>query len=132
MKKSLPLLASLMLVSLAASAQAIYKWTDEKGQLHYSEVPPANVKASKADIKVDKSASQIERAKFLADKAKEDQEAARRHAMCLAGFREITMLQAQRPVYTTNDKGEHSIKVDPANQANAIAAQKQMRKNCDS
>ena len=40
--------ACLALLSLAASAQKIYRWTDRDGRVHYSEQPPADAKALKS------------------------------------------------------------------------------------
>jgi len=38
-------LVSLVLTSSIASAQQIYKWKDKKGQWHFSDAPPADIKA---------------------------------------------------------------------------------------
>lgn len=45
------LLLSLALVPLAAAAQTIYKWVDEKGVTHFSESPPPDGKATKVEVK---------------------------------------------------------------------------------
>ncbi|MGZ5080768.1 MAG: DUF4124 domain-containing protein [Usitatibacter sp.] len=45
------LLLWLLLVPLAAAAQSIYKWVDEKGVTHFSESPPPDGKATKVEVK---------------------------------------------------------------------------------
>jgi len=45
--KFLSVLVVLFLFSSVASAQQIYKWKDKKGQWHFSDHPPADVRAEK-------------------------------------------------------------------------------------
>ena len=48
MKRMLCIFAIYLGISLAAwSAPDIYKWTDEKGQIHYGDQPPAGVAAER-------------------------------------------------------------------------------------
>jgi len=45
--KFLLVLVSLVLTASVASAQQIYKWKDKKGQWHFSDAPPAEVKTER-------------------------------------------------------------------------------------
>jgi len=45
------MLLSLALIPLAAMAQQMYKWVDEKGVTHFSESPPPDGKATKVEVK---------------------------------------------------------------------------------
>jgi len=40
-----PLLCLLMLMPILAQAQALYRWVDDRGEVHYGQVPPAGVQA---------------------------------------------------------------------------------------
>lgn len=44
------LLLSWLLLPLAAGAQGLYKWVDEKGVVHYSDTPPAGKPGQKLNI----------------------------------------------------------------------------------
>lgn len=48
-KAALFFLAGFMCVSLV-SAQGVYKWTDEKGKVHYGDIPTTN-KVKKVDTR---------------------------------------------------------------------------------
>lgn len=37
---------------LPVSAETIYKWTDEKGQVHFSQIPPTNATLTKPPVKI--------------------------------------------------------------------------------
>jgi Domain of unknown function (DUF4124) len=124
------LLLSLALLSLAASAQQIYKWTDDKGVTHYSENPPPNVKATKAGIRAVNPAAPVDPAQ-AATKAQEDKLKAQRQAACRGGLAQLMAAQGKPQVYVTNDKGERVFTTDATTVARTQAAQKQMRKNCD-
>lgn len=45
------MLLALALIALAAMAQPMYKWVDEKGVTHFSESPPPDGKATKVEVK---------------------------------------------------------------------------------
>jgi hypothetical protein len=50
MLRRLPVIAALLLVtsaSPAADTQGIYKWTDDQGEVHYTQFPPPGHKAVK-------------------------------------------------------------------------------------
>jgi len=46
----LVLLALALLLPVAAHAQAVYKWTDAKGVVHYGDRPPAEAQARQVDV----------------------------------------------------------------------------------
>jgi hypothetical protein len=110
-----------MLVPLAASAQ-VYKWVDEKGRTHYSETPPREgAKPDKVDIRPGSEAPPLDwkqkelesRERRILKEQEEhrqksaDEKAARnRKSTCLEARRHLARLQAQRPVYNLNSRGE--------------------------
>ena len=49
---SLFLLAGSLLLSGISAQAAIYKWQDENGSWHFSEIPPDSQKAEKIDVRV--------------------------------------------------------------------------------
>ena len=52
-------LAAFALAATSASALTFYKWTDEQGQVHYSDSPPKGVHGTVARIDVDPSAHTV-------------------------------------------------------------------------
>jgi type IV secretory pathway VirB10-like protein len=138
-------------LSLAAAAEGMYKWVDENGKTHYSDSPPPDdKKATKIDIKptppsgpvtqqpdwkqkeLDQRTQHIQ--KEQADKAKsakDEKEQAERHDRCVEARRRLNILQAGRPVFTVNDKGER-IYLEDADRARETEALKdRIDKNCD-
>jgi Domain of unknown function (DUF4124) len=124
------LFATLAALSLAVSAQQIYKWTDDKGVTHYGQTPPANVKATVAGIKVDHAPASANAA-VAAQRAPEDKAKAQRAAACRSGLAQITAIQSQRQTYQSDGKGNRVVLRDAAAEARVREAQIQMRKNCD-
>jgi len=137
---------------LAAAAEGIYKWVDEKGVTHYSESPPdeaSGKKATKVDIKAsgpadagkpyDWKAKELDSRtqsvqKNQEERAKAEAEAkatSERKQMCQQAMRQVSFYQQQVPVYTLNDKGER-VYVEDDDRAKKIEdAQARMRQYCD-
>ncbi len=52
--RAIILLSLMTLAPLSASAQKVYKWVDENGQIHYSSKKPQNVDSETMRLKVPK------------------------------------------------------------------------------
>jgi len=59
-------LFSLIFLSLSLSAADVYKWTDESGHIHYSDIKPANISAENLHIKTSKGQKSISSPQKLA------------------------------------------------------------------
>jgi hypothetical protein len=142
------LLGSLLLAALPAAAQ-MYKWVDEKGVTHFSETPPPDGKGTKVDVKpsgppasgeapdwkqrdLDSRRERIAKEqKEQAQQAKEHNAAAARKNRCAQAQRELKIVQAPRPVYTVNEKGE-KVYLEDADRMREIEGWKErVRNNCD-
>ena len=113
-------LLALALVALAAMAQPMYKWVDEKGVTHFSESPPPDGKATKVEVKPtgtekprtdDWKERELESRQRRAQKdgaedetrKKEERERAQRCTRAQEGLDTVTN---SRRVYRLDDKGE--------------------------
>ena len=124
--------------ALAVSAQAMYKWVDEKGVTHFSQHPPPDGKAQKVEVKpsgpppravppdawkqrdIDARARRLEKEqKEDYDKATKHNEAAERTNRCNHARRELRILETQVPVYTVNEKDER-VYLDDKDRAREI------------
>jgi hypothetical protein len=141
-------LFSLALAAFVPAAIAdMYKWVDEKGVTHYSESPPPDGKATKMETKPAGPAeassaapeswkqreleSRRKRLKEESDKATEDDHAAARKRRCLRAQRELDIVQAARPVYTVNERGE-KVYLEDKDRAREIEAwKKHVQTYCD-
>jgi len=138
-------LMAFVAVSLAAAAEGMYKWVDEKGVTHYSESPPPDGKANKVEIKptapngpasptdwkqkeLDSRQQHIQ--KEQAEKQQQKTEA-ERHNLCVEARRQLGVLQAGVPVFHVNERGERVFVEDDERQRKVEAAQERARKNCD-
>ncbi len=147
------LFAAIAFASVAAFADGIYKWVDEKGVTHYGEAPPDDdkgKKATKMDIKtnpapissgnVDWKAKELESRtqnvqkvqEERAQAAKDAEEAKQRKAQCQAAMRQLNLYSQQVPVYNINDKGERVYVEDADRQRRMDDARDTMRKYCES
>jgi hypothetical protein len=142
------LLASLLLAAWPAAAQ-MYKWVDEKGVTHYSETPPADGKGTKVDVKPSGPAASreapdwkqreldsrrdriLKEQKDQVQEAREHNAAAARKNRCAEAQRQLKIVQAPRPVYTRNEKGE-KVYLEDADRVREIEGWKEhVRNNCD-
>jgi hypothetical protein len=126
----------LLLIPLAAQAE-IVKWVDDKGEIHYSDQPPANARKSQSlNIKNQPSASSPERKSLPeqdmefrqrrmeaedADKkaAEEKKQAEIAKQNCAAARGNLKMLQDGMRLTKYNEKGER-VFLDDAERAKAI------------
>jgi hypothetical protein len=148
------LLASLLALALPASAD-MYKWVDEKGVTHYSESPPPEgTQSKKLDLPVtppsapaakpqspeDWKAREAEfRRRQLqkenaeqAEKAQGERSAEVRKARCTEAQRRLDLLNAGRPLYRVNEKGERVYMEDPDRAAQTEKWRKEADQYCGS
>lgn len=114
------LLLSLALLPLAATAQTIYKWVDEKGVTHFSESPPPDGKATKVEVKptgdekprVDDwkerelESRQRRTQKESAEEQARVKEERERTQRCSRAREGLDTVKNSRRVYRLDDKGE--------------------------
>lgn len=115
--KKLTLLALLVLFSLGAFSQ-VYKWTDEEGNVQYSDVPPKEGSAETVQIEADVPHTKTpadtellqdaeeryrrlaeERETRAADGKAEEQVERRREGLCTHLRKQLISLQQRLPVY---------------------------------
>jgi hypothetical protein len=141
-------LLSLALLPLASAAQ-MYKWVDEKGRTVYSEQPPPDGKAStKLDIKSSPGSSaaptdwkqkemdarQTRITKEQQDqnqKAEEQNASSARRNNCLEAQRQLNIVQAPRPAFQVNEKGEKVYLEDKDRQREIDGWAAHVKKYCD-
>jgi hypothetical protein len=121
MTRRILLAAAVVGWALTAHGQQIYKWVDDKGVTQYTTTPPPTGKAQAIktapaspapaaktwqEQEIEFRARQVERAEAEHKEKRAQQDAARRHAACVAAQRDLRNLKEQRPVYTQDEKGE--------------------------
>lgn len=146
-KPRLQAAALLLAVISGASAQAeIYKWTDSKGGVHYSEQPPAGVKFEKISPRYGapatpstpqpKSDPQNDQKKVEQDKQQQDiqrkEEVARiRMQNCETAQRRLIELESRPRIMVTNPDGTAQRLTEEERQARIAEAQELIGKYCD-
>lgn len=141
------LLLSWLLLPLAAGAQGLYKWVDEKGVVHYSDTPPAGKPGQKLNIAppppLDSQAPQRSRSwqEQLQDsnerrhQEEKQQMEARQKAReaeqkCLRARSALDSLQRDRPLYRVDQQGERVFMEDAERRRLAESWQKEADSNC--
>ncbi len=129
-------IACLVLLPLAVAAQTMYKWVDEKGVTHYSETPPPDGgKAAKITVNptppsgpvpapVDYKQKELDSRKDKLQKEQQTKQVSQEEAQaaslkkgrCLEAQRNLVVYGMQRPVFTTNEKGEKTFIEDEQRQ----------------
>lgn len=61
-----------LLVAVLVSASGLYKWVDEQGGVHYTDTPPANVKARELEPSRPPASQEVDSAQRRAEQMKED------------------------------------------------------------
>jgi hypothetical protein len=143
MTRALAFLALAMLPLLAAAQ--VYRWVDDKGQVHYSQVPPPGRDAqpigpppppaaspnqdSLNKSLADDKAAQPER---QAEAARLAQVQAEREAQCRQAREQIAILDANPPIRmtTTDDKGNVSRVTEEQHRARRAELQKLADDRC--
>ncbi|MBK7953715.1 MAG: DUF4124 domain-containing protein [Candidatus Accumulibacter sp.] len=145
----------LILLALAAASwgASFYKWVDEKGVTHFSELPPPGGRAQEVQKQVNSPATsdagttpatknwqeketefrrrQIDRAE--AARKQEEKESAAKHFQdrCMVARRSLRDIENASAVSTTNDKGERVYLDDQARAAEIQRRKKEIEANCD-
>jgi hypothetical protein len=128
----------LALCAPVAFGQGIYKWVDDKGQVHYGEEAPDGTQAAQVTVKTDavsapESDSQSrkentekllrtmeeERTQKQEQEAKEAQEKERRRRNCNIARDDLRNLKDAGSIYTLDKNGERRV-YNEAEQAAAI------------
>jgi len=122
------LMGSFGCMTFAQAQQFVYKWTDEQGQLQYSELPPATGVPYEKVLRKTGSAAAAPETKSASDLAKEQEELARKLAEeaaitqeqreearkkaeeqraknCEIAKKNVVVLQGERPVIKTDAEG---------------------------
>lgn len=125
-KKGFSVLLILCLTSNIVAANA-YRWTDENGQVIYSQQPPTTQTATEikappppaSSAQVEKSSAQklIDAEKSAEEKAKEQQQAAaidqitaeEKHVNCLKARQQLTNLQLKNRVKMIGPDGQATM-----------------------
>ena len=141
------LLVWLMLVP-AASAQGIYKWVDEQGQVHFGERPPEGAQASEVAVKPlppsdpvvqgDRKentqrvlrAFEEERMQKEEQAAKDAQETAKRKRACTVARDRQRRYQEAGGIYHLEANGERRILNDAEHSATLKRADDEVKKYC--
>lgn len=137
----LPLALACSLITADAVA-AIYKWVDGQGVTHFSETPPGEGAGEVQARPLPKGASDrflstpppsVPEPAGLTGKAKEAADAAQaqRRNRCAVARRNRSVLEQQRRVYQTNDKGERVFIADQERQAEIARADAEIKRHCD-
>jgi hypothetical protein len=139
-------IAAGILFSGGAGAEGVYKWVDEKGQVHFGGTPPAGRKSEKHNtppstsepaqaapastwqeqLHVSNERRQLARDKEQAT-AKRQQENEQR---CLTAQRALDTLNRERPLYRVNSQGEREYMDDGQRQASRDAANERVATYC--
>lgn len=138
-------LLALLLLPLAAAAQTMYKWVDEKGVTHFSESPPPDGKAAKIEVKPggneaprsddwkqrDLESRQRRAAKEAVDSEAQKREQQLRAPRCSEARRQLDGLKNSRRMYRTDPKGERVYVEDTERPALVERWEQEARKYCD-
>lgn len=125
MMRSFLLLLALLVATLPAAAERFYKWTDEQGNVHYTDAPPAQGEyevvepdAAPADAEAASAAERLEawRARQKEEAAREAarkaerQEAAEvraaREENCERAREKVTILEQNTRILVPSEGGE--------------------------
>jgi Domain of unknown function (DUF4124) len=133
---------------LAVAAQ-MYKWVDEKGVTHYSETPPPDGKANKIDIKssgpdapsgaADWKQKELDARQQRIQKEQQEQQQktqeqnvlTARQKNCVEAQRQLANVQAARPVFTVDEKGEKVFLDDKDREREIDGWKANVRKYCE-
>jgi hypothetical protein len=123
------LLLPWLLLPLAAGAQGLYKWVDDKGVVHYSDKPPAGKSGQKLNVapqpplenkEPQRSRSWQEQLqdsnerRFQDEKKQKEAEQKSREAAekCQRARYALDSLKQERPLYRVNQQGERVFMED--------------------
>jgi hypothetical protein len=148
------LLSVCVCVHTGADAQAVYRWVDEHGTVHYSDrASRSDVRKEAVDLPSAPSPSEVASAQFRLDVLKRNVERAQaqrddaraqaranelyakaqdvvRERLCNALARDLRVLGLQRPVYYTDDAGQRVFLDDAARAAERAKLQAVHDEHC--
>lgn len=138
----------LPVVTAAAGAERVYRWTDADGRIHFSDRPGA---ADAETVEIDPVAPvgavdpgrrrrterllevlELERAERDAARAEAERKATDRAKRCAAAEQEYERVATARYLYSEDDTGERVILDAPARRAYEAEAAKAVKKWCSS
>ena len=141
------LLLALLITPMIAVAE-IYKWTDENGQTHFSQFPPAKAPAENIEVNAPKAANSkqateqlqkmrqqlqeqvVDRTTESAEEKQAAEEAQRMAENCKKAKQRLTDLKNNGRIYRTLENGEREW-YDEKGRENLIKdAQKDVTKYC--
>ena len=142
------ILMVLLLAAPLGAAAEMYKWVDEKGRTVYSEQPPPDGKAStKLDIRNSPSSNatadwkqkenDARQQKIVKEQQEQGQKAQEQNVMsakkqnCAESQRQLAIVQAQRPVFQVNEKGEKVYLEDKDRQREIDGWEANVKKYCE-
>lgn len=132
----------------------VYKWTDEKGNVHYSDSPPPDGEAIRLEEAPAPSADDVARATARLNRllAEQDASAASREAEraereqereealelalelrreCAMSRQNLHVLRRPRPVYFIDDEGRYVFYSDDERSAEIETLERFISENCD-
>ena len=137
-----------LLLPLAAAAQGLYKWVDEKGVVHYSDTPPAGKSGEKLKAKPQPSLDGTQAAprsrswqeqlqdsnerRFQDDKKQKEAQQRTQEAeqKCQRARNALDSLKQERPLYRVDKEGERSFMEDEERHRLIDGWQQQADANC--
>lgn len=136
-----------LFLPLAAGAQGLYKWVDEKGVVHYSDQPPAGKAGKKLDVAppppLGSPAPQRSRSwqeqvqdanerRFQQEKQQKEalQSARETEQKCLRARSALDTLRRERPIFRVDKQGEREYMSDEERQRQIANWQQQADSHC--
>ena len=133
--------------AVAAQAQQVFKWVDEKGRTHYGERPPEGAKASEvakptppsdpsraaAPDDWKRKALEAKRDKAERDRGEQEREAqarVQRERRCRNARVALDRLENVQGLYRYNDRGERVYYTDAEREPEKARAKADIREHC--
>jgi hypothetical protein len=125
------------LAALCAQAQ-VYKWVDDKGQVHYGEQPPPEAKTSTVNVPAPgpatpapgTAAAAAEKPKLGADGKTAYDMPKEKSERCKYEKEQLEILKGDDPVSFTNDKKESDLLVGDKRVAARKLVEENVKKYC--
>ena len=156
MGKRLALFFGLVLLAFSALADSeIYKWTDEEGNVHYSDCPPPpSCDAETIQAQPEPDPSEVRKAQNRLDQMLEEQEESRaereqerlekerqrvmamqiavaRKQVCIRARQNLHVLLVQRPVFYIDETGKY-VYLDDETRVSEISRMRELiAQNCE-
>ncbi len=133
MRRALPVLICLLMISPIALAEQFYKWQDDKGVWHYSAKPPKNQPADKLQVRsaATRADSEDEEGEEGEDADKPKKDAAPLAPNCVAARQNLLVLNSSEKVLkdTDGDGAPEELTLDQHQEEIALA-QRQITAFC--